>query len=736
MKRTVITRRTADDSGAILVIAIIVITVVSVVTGLVLTRGDGSLRATIALRNVAGTSYAADGAAQVALNALRTGYWDGSAEKLDPNWAFTNVVGDGCFGRNDNASILSPDGDLLLSEFYTAPKSSGDGDTSAYVTCVPEDATGAQGTVRHVTTENSPGHAVITLGSGGENGLHAKTNNNSLKVRGGIWSNSNIVAERPIEVEDASVRARTGCTGTITVEAGQTKNCSSSGISDPNYPADISSIPEHRSVPAGCGSDHYIAFEPGYYDDAAALENLTTSCNKIFWFKPGAYYFDFHNNSADPLFETGITNGATDNEWYVSRGKLIAGTPIDGSGNVLSAPPANPTIPGSCQNPIDSANAQGVQFVFGGDSRIHIAGNPADPQVELCATYRASVPPIVLYGAKTGDNPSLTEIENGSALTTAGAPTIAAPTGSDGTFTPLTADVLQDTGNGSTVWQRTAGGVDGNEVRRITMGGFAPPTTIQKGAVLKQARLIVRHKSALNNAGTASTIKIMPSAPNSTALATFNLGRPGGLTTETIDLKASQTAVFNALAKGIHDNGYTGSDIEYTATVGRTQSAELDAVRLELEYYVPQMRGPAAIPNNCLTVVGGGCAVLASDHNFKGHLYLQGTTYAALQKVDIGLGNLTAQVFRWGIIARSLYVESTGAFGHPGAVIELPDNSPGFGVDGTIVQMTVYVCQGSDTCDDSGRVALKVRAQVWDEDGNPSTIEDRQVTVLSWSHQR
>ena len=41
--------------------------------GVVLTRGDGSLRATVALRDVAGSSYAADAAAKVAINDLRTG---------------------------------------------------------------------------------------------------------------------------------------------------------------------------------------------------------------------------------------------------------------------------------------------------------------------------------------------------------------------------------------------------------------------------------------------------------------------------------------------------------------------------------------------------------------------------------------------------------------------------------------------------------------------------------------
>ena len=66
--------------GALLIIAIVIVTVVALVTGFVLTQGDGSLRATVALRDVAGASYAADGAAQVAINDLRTGYNIGDGE--------------------------------------------------------------------------------------------------------------------------------------------------------------------------------------------------------------------------------------------------------------------------------------------------------------------------------------------------------------------------------------------------------------------------------------------------------------------------------------------------------------------------------------------------------------------------------------------------------------------------------------------------------------------------------
>src|SRR5687768_14638940 len=102
----------ADDRGAILVFAILVITVVAVVTGFVLTRGDGSLRATVALRDATRSSYAADAAAQVAVNGLRTGYNLGNGE---PNpWYYTNVGGTGCFGYDGSGASTTPKGTLTL----------------------------------------------------------------------------------------------------------------------------------------------------------------------------------------------------------------------------------------------------------------------------------------------------------------------------------------------------------------------------------------------------------------------------------------------------------------------------------------------------------------------------------------------------------------------------------------------------------------------------------------------
>src|SRR4051794_24161388 len=267
-------RRLRDDDGAILIIAIIVVTVVALVVGAVLTRGDGSVRATVALRQVAGTTYAADGAAQVAINDLRTGYNTGDAEPAD--WAYNNATGTGCFGYNSDGSTV--DG-IVLPGFYPSTKSSSQGATSAYVTCTPEDATGAQGSAVPITNANKPGNAVLTLGSGGEDGFTFKTNGTggAFRVRGGIWSNSNIVRNNNGTLESSeSIRAHSGCSP-APARTPPVADCGAGRPRAPNYKSPLDSagggLPPLQTPPVSCTGT--VELQPGYYDDVAKLNALT-----------------------------------------------------------------------------------------------------------------------------------------------------------------------------------------------------------------------------------------------------------------------------------------------------------------------------------------------------------------------------------------------------------------------------------------------------------------------------
>ena len=123
--------------------------------------------------------------------------------------------------------------------------------------------------------------------------------------------------------------------------------------------------------------------------------------------------------------------------WNVNSGTIVGGTRT-----------SDTSVPGRCVNPIDDATAQGVQLVFGGDSRMVV---DKGAQMELCASYRASRPPIAIYGQKTGVATSTT-LSGASALTTSGPPTVTAST-----FTGATAANLQ--------------AADGNATTNAGLGG-------------------------------------------------------------------------------------------------------------------------------------------------------------------------------------------------------------------------------------------------------------------------
>jgi len=708
--------RRRSDEGAILVIAIIIVTVVAVVTGVVLTRGDGSLRATVALRDVARSSYAADAAAQTAINALRTGHNVGSGEPSP--WYYTNRIGTGCFGYDGSGGATIPKDTLTLDNLI--PKQTGDTASamSAAVVCEPEDATGEQGSAVPISSANKPGNAILTLGVGGETGFNFKTNGSgaAFRVKGGIWVNSDIVRDNNGNLESTeSIRAHSGCTPFAAMVA-PVVDCGAPTAADPNYQSDLAiagtGIPPLRTPPASCPNNGSVQLDPGYYDDVSKLNALTNTNRQCFvHFKPGAYYFDFHNATGDPLYDSDIASGGS-NVWTIgSRKTVVAGTLT-----------SDTTVPGRCVNPIDDVNAQGVQFIFGGTSRLLIQANGQDTAVEICGSYHASRPPIAIYGQKTGTTPAATVVDGVDARTATAVP---AP----GDFANATPAALQDTGGGEAVWTKVG---PGNQSSTMTVDGFAPATTVPKGAILTSARLRVTHKEGAANSSASTVTLTAKDTAGTTVLAnTYALPVRASRTQDDIVLATADHANWVALKRAVHDKGFTGATLAYRATLGADgQTASVDAIRLELTYYVPDLRAQSG----SVAAVGGDPVIKVEGNTTT--YYVQGTTYTPLSLIDLALNNIDESVFRFGVIARALKVFETGSFSYPGAVIELPENSPGFGFERTIVRLEVYLCPGTSGCTPaSGALALESRVELFDEGGSPGP-PNREITVLNWSHTR
>ena len=551
-----------------------------------------------------------------------------------------------------------------------------------------------------------------------------------------MWSNSNIVQSQNGTLQSTTyIRANTGCSPMAAMSA-PVVNCSASTVADPNYQSDLdiagTGIPALQTPPASCPNGGTVTLSPGYYDDVDklnALTNTNTSCT--IFMDPGTYYFDFHNNSADALFDTDIASNAGDVWTIGSRKTLVAGT----------RDTSDSTVPGRCISPIEDVNANGVQLIFGGDSRMSIVASGQDTAVEICGSYHANRPPIAIYGQKSGTTPAATTLSGGTSLRASG--NVATNGGGVGTFTPaapISSAVVQDAGNGQVTWTRDFTNPNNFQTGIVTMNGFTPASTIPRGAILTGARLLVRHQEgSTTNAANASEITFQPNG-SSTTLSSMLPLRTASLFDDTQDLAAS--AGWGTVQKYVHDNGFTGGTVQFKAKLPKSASAVttvqaiLDSVQLELTYYVPTLRGQttAAIPGNTVATAGGAPVVQASGNSTT--LYIQGTTYTPLSKIDLSLNNIDESVFRFGVIARSLVVFETGSFDYPGAVIELPDNSPGFGFETTIVQLKVYLCPGvaSGCTTSSGELSLTARVKIFDEGGTPSNA--REISVLSWSHPR
>jgi len=155
-------------------------------------------------------------------------------------------------------------------------------------------------------------------------------------------------------------------------------------------------------------------------------------------------------------------------------------------------------------------------------------------------------------------------------------------------------------------------------------------------------------------------------------------------------------------------------------------------------YGLKSALGPAGVvpaQSGCtiITVSAGGCSTVTSNQNPDSRLYIQGTTYLPKARVDVALNNDTGQVFRFGIIARSLRVTSTSSADLNSPVIEVPDEEPG-GLR-TVVYLKVYVCAGTMACLTSGSPQLGVKVGLGDPTGT-AVAGAREVTVYSWSVQR
>ncbi|GAA1601333.1 hypothetical protein GCM10009789_64460 [Kribbella sancticallisti] len=680
--------RARGEEGAALVLVLILVTVIALGLAALLTRSDTSERVTVGLRDQAAATYNADGAMQAAVNNLR-------------NSTYNNSAGQTCFSGGNT---------LQLNGFYGAD--------SAAVTC-EADPKKVLIQCPSLSQCNRPGNAILTLGKvSGEDGLNIQQPTGStFRVRGNVFSNSNINVVNGALNTNASVWARTSCAGAIQSTPAPSCNYGSTPNvlgDDPGYVPAATEPPVHRDLPACTTQNSVVTFLPGTYDDAVGLSAMmkgNSACrHSTWWFKPGVYYFDFRNNgpNSNPL----LSPGSDGNTWTVNDGHLVAGTPVNSAGAVIATPPVPAAIPGSCDNPIKNANAVGVQFIFGGDSRLAVKAG----EVEICGTYRVDKPPVAIYGLKSGAD-TTTSWTGADALTMTAVD-------SAGDFTNPGRIVSPDGQNAT--WTKTG---SNKQTGTVTVSGYPPTAAIPVGSVLTSAKLVAVHGNTAGATGDDLSVVVTPTGGTPFTVTVPSYG-DNLMHTDSVDLFQSGTGT---LANLVTTGTFAGVKLAYRAALQHPGIERLDSLRLELTFVPPAFRaGSGCVASGPYTGVGSSstCALIEAVNNSGNQFYVQGTTYAPKAVLDITLNNAAEQVFRFGVVARSLWVKETGSFSYSGVVIEVPDDSPGFVFS---MYLAVYLCPKSPTCSPSGSPVLRSKVALVDSDPTTPQAGARQVTILSWS---
>lgn len=365
----------STDRGTTLIFVLVIIVVLGLAVAALLDLSITNLRATTNFRNSRGQLYAVDGGVDGAINNIRS--------DLD-----RGVDGDTQCGY--------------------APPAGTNNVSGITVTCAPVAGSGGPG------AKNQPKNAILTLATGATNASEGVIitggGSASVTVAGGVFSNtlitlnnfssgSGLTMDRG-NLTTRSTSAQDTCPNTtkIVFTGGGVRRCGYTlpdpGGADPNYlPA--AAAPTVVALPASCSNGNKVAtFHPGLY--LAPPDPSVCPKTAVMYFEPGLFYFNF-----TPLTPV----------WDISQKavSVVGGTQLNWSGGL---PPNDPTQP-AC----DASSTSGVQFVFGGDSRIHF-GNPDNVRFELCASASSTHQQIVLYQPKGAANGYTPPTAGGCMLTT------------------------------------------------------------------------------------------------------------------------------------------------------------------------------------------------------------------------------------------------------------------------------------------------------------------------------
>ncbi len=519
------TNRPAKDEGSALVLALIVVMVISIILGAVLTMAQTTQRTTVHLNSETQTSRNADNAVQAAVNAMQNG-------------TFINEDGTPCFQADDTPSDAERD----IFPYDSA------GPGSVAVVCSGTPGSGVQHPEVPITQANKPGNAILTLGEAPTDGVDARSTYSYFSrfdVGGPVFSHGPISTYGKGLTAKGYVRARGICSDPTLLQPApaQCKYDGFEGGMDPDYDKLLpSTVPPLATVPSGSGCfpilNPTVAFEPGYYNNAAALNALTTnagdSCT-TYWFKPGVYYFDFSN--------------AGTHEWKVSDGRLVAGTRT----GIFSR---------DCISPLKSQTNGGVQFIFGGNSRLTVSG---EGSAAICGQYSKFAPAMAVQGVKVNATPPAWAAVRPSGV-------LAGVSG----FVLTSPDAASAfAGQGAVASGGSSASLPGIKNQPVTghieMATASLPAAVPAGSFIESATVVLRHKNATAKSGDKGTISIqVPGIAQPCVPPSITLEQNGSFHDHSIDVLAGCSGFKDSLqSNGIPANG---TILTYSAQLAKSNT--------------------------------------------------------------------------------------------------------------------------------------------------------------------
>lgn len=647
-------RRMRGEDGVALALALAFLAGFGVLTGALLGFAETGMRTTQAMRAQTQQIYALDGAVDGAINAIRN-----------------NIL----YGRDPAMSAIP----CPSNTFST-------GGVAVAVSCQGEAGSG------WAPSGQAPDHAILTMSTNpGERGIE-QVSNVSLTVNGSVFSNSDVLnsGTASIMTVDGDLNAIGTCTATPPAQilatgdkrcAGETLQADPTHGVDPAYSPVTASVPAYRAVPACPGANSQVDLLPGTYVDAAALTALTDgSCSRaLVHLAPdpgggvGVYYFDFRDSGA--------------HEWVISDPSvnIVGGTaknwiPVPGLRSIVP-------YPGACKVDSDNGTKDGIQVLFGGDSRVRVDGG----KIELCPQPSVTSQEISLYGVRSGaSTPVTADVPTTSVLSNTGYTNPGNAHAIEGAASPAEAvaslSVLQPAVN-------------------LQLQEATP--SIPQGSLITSARLRIAHREG----PTASAILSIT--------ATVALGGGSDSASVTPNATYSEDSFPLPGLAGVLVGGATPLRTSYSVLLNPaalTATSNLDGVVLEVTYEPPAFRAQSGCITTQPYVSGSAttCAVLRGTGS--AGIAVQGTVYAPLAPIDVEVTNVSAQIFNRGIISRVVRLGVAPLAGFAGAPV------------GIVRADRVVSFSGT-----SGGTILKARATF--EDGGGLT-PGASVTIDRWTMQR